>query len=537
MTTTPPRGTAVTASVVAGVVLAYGFLTFPGLLNDGFMHMAWAQQWTLGAWPGRDFVDPGMPLQIALSALAQLSLPGPLGETLLACTCLAVAAGATCLGVSWLSGSVVAGVIATVFQVVLQPRLYSYPKIVVPAAMLVLGLLYVRRPGRWTQLALAAGVAGAFLFRHDLGGYAALCAAVTVGVSCERAADRWHQVLHVGLMTIALLMPYLLYVVTTEGLLLHVHQGREFFAGEIGQFVFAWPAVAWSRAGAAAVLFYLSYALPGITLLILWRRGAGVSRGEAAVVAGMAALGVAYAAVILRSPLEARVPDLGAIVAILGTWSLVALLRQSPAIRKSGRTVSLAWLRQGVGVGVAIVVFVSAAAVGQLRTQVIDTGILEGPGGVARRTRFLMEDGTRWPWASYWPGGMLPALIGDLRACTSPADRIFVSWFAPEYYVFAQRSFAAGQAILVPPSFAGDADQRRMLARLDGEPVPVALVNLNERDAFRGTYGLVAQYLDANYREVDRVALSNDVAIAVLVRQERPAEAGFPQQGWPCSPT
>jgi hypothetical protein len=45
-------------------VLAFGFrlINVRDLPNDHYMHLAWAQQLLFGELPGRDFVDPGMPL-------------------------------------------------------------------------------------------------------------------------------------------------------------------------------------------------------------------------------------------------------------------------------------------------------------------------------------------------------------------------------------------------------------------------------------------------------------------------------------------
>ena len=44
-----------------------------GFTNDQFIHLANAQQMLFGEWPTRDFLDAGMPLMYAASALAQRS--------------------------------------------------------------------------------------------------------------------------------------------------------------------------------------------------------------------------------------------------------------------------------------------------------------------------------------------------------------------------------------------------------------------------------------------------------------------------------
>ena len=61
------------------------------------MHLAWAQQVLFGEVPGRDFVDPGMPLMYTLSAAVQWLSPGPFSEAVICCALLGLAAAVTCV--------------------------------------------------------------------------------------------------------------------------------------------------------------------------------------------------------------------------------------------------------------------------------------------------------------------------------------------------------------------------------------------------------------------------------------------------------
>jgi hypothetical protein len=81
-----------------------------------------------------------------LSALVQWLSPGPFSEAVLTCILLALAAVATFLVATELTGSIALGVGATIVQIALEPRLYSYPKILVPAVALLLIQHYVRQP-------------------------------------------------------------------------------------------------------------------------------------------------------------------------------------------------------------------------------------------------------------------------------------------------------------------------------------------------------------------------------------------------------
>lgn len=316
-----------------------------------------------------------------------------------------------------------------------------------------------------------------------------------------------------------------------------MHHGLEFFASETGQFAFAWPTVSavtglrWSDEAATSVLFYLAYALPLGAAVVLVRRRRQLPAAIVSVIAGMTALGLVYDAVILRAPLAARIPDLAAVLAILGTWCAVELYRAVDAAPLGAAARRAA--RAGV-VAASAIALAGVGVLGHVRDQVLDTGLPGGPTLVFGKLAALAGDGTRWPWRSYWPGGEMPSAVEYLDACTTPDDRLFLNWFAPEYYVFGRRGFAAGQNILVPPSYSDPEDQRRALARLGRERVPLALVSENQRIEFERVYPLLAQYLQEHYRPAGRFALPNDVEVSVLVREDWTARSTFGDAGWPC---
>src|SRR6185295_10126254 len=68
------------AAAVGLFACAFRVANVNDLSNDHYMHLAWAQQLLFGELPGRDFVDPGMPLLYALSAMVQHAWPGPFGH-------------------------------------------------------------------------------------------------------------------------------------------------------------------------------------------------------------------------------------------------------------------------------------------------------------------------------------------------------------------------------------------------------------------------------------------------------------------------
>ena len=164
------RPPVVVASVaVALATLLFRLAAFNGFENDHFMHVAWSQQLLFGDWPGRDFVEPGMPLVVALSALGQLVWPGFFSEAVLGIAMVSAAAGFTCATAASVTRSIPAGLAAGLLVAASYPRLYSYPKLLVPAVALWLVARYVRSHSRRGLWALAAWAVVAFLLRHDLG--------------------------------------------------------------------------------------------------------------------------------------------------------------------------------------------------------------------------------------------------------------------------------------------------------------------------------------------------------------------------------
>src|SRR5678815_5571583 len=201
------RTVRITAAALGGLAFGFRLVTLSGLSNDHYMHLAWAQQLLFGELPGRDFVDPGMPLMYTLSAIVQYVWPGPFSEGVLTCALLAVAASATLLVVTELTGSIAFGVAATLVEIAMEPRLYSYPKILVPAVALLLIQHYLRHPSRLRLAWLAAWTGIAVLFRHDLGVYAS--AGIGAALLVEHGTN-WRRTMNV-------LMQYAVALVAVTG--------------------------------------------------------------------------------------------------------------------------------------------------------------------------------------------------------------------------------------------------------------------------------------------------------------------------------
>jgi len=159
------RPLALGLSALLGVVcFLYRYLTFRGFSNDHYVHLARAQQMLLGELPTRDFFDPGLPLMYALSAapqalFARMLLP----EVILVFGCLGLAAALTFSIIERLTGSFRLAAVLTLLQILVFPRSYSYPKLLLyPVAVIAIDR-YARAPGAARVAVLAVVTTLSFL--------------------------------------------------------------------------------------------------------------------------------------------------------------------------------------------------------------------------------------------------------------------------------------------------------------------------------------------------------------------------------------
>jgi hypothetical protein len=161
--------------------------------------------------------------------------------------------------------------------------------------------------------------------------------------------------------------------------------------------------------------------------------------------------------------------------------------------------------------------------------------LTKGWAGMSARAATVRRDGTEWPWESNWPSGRMPDVVRYLDECTSPSDRLLLTWAAPEYHYFARRQFAAGHALLLPPrAFTGALHQERMIARLEHQFVPIVLINETRHDEFVRSYGLLATYLSERYVAAGHYRIYDDSVITVAQRRDLRATGAYGPNNWPC---
>jgi hypothetical protein len=183
--------------------------------NDHFEFMAVGTEILHGAVPGIDFFDPSRPLQQYLTAAGLLFGHQLLAEALFTVTVLSVGAAVVFLLGRELTGRTIPGLLGATFVVAMLPRLYSYPKIIIPAVGLLACWRYIVRPSSRQLIVLSVITAVAFYLRFDYGALFGCTVAVALGA---RHWSQWRDMvtaaLRYGLVVILLCAPYVVLQLT-----------------------------------------------------------------------------------------------------------------------------------------------------------------------------------------------------------------------------------------------------------------------------------------------------------------------------------
>ena len=245
-----------------------------GLINDHFMHVTFGRQLLWGRLPVRDAVSLGMPLQTGLSAMAEWLIGYRLlSEGLLISTAFAAAAVLTFVAIKRITGSVVIAVVGAMLEIAIGPRTYSYPKLVVYAAGILLLWRYVDRPSTRRAIELAVATVIAFYLRHDHGLYLGVIAVVVIAMrhaDALRTAAR--QIAVLAVTCLVLVAPSFVYVEWFGSVHGYVNDLREFSAREHSANPFEWPS--WPLASAGDVARWTSADERSAQVAIRWNSAA-----------------------------------------------------------------------------------------------------------------------------------------------------------------------------------------------------------------------------------------------------------------------
>jgi len=539
---------ALCAVAVAGVAFIYRFNSLDGSLggftNDQFAHLMRAEMLLRGEQPLRDFADAELrgawpSLSYALPAWAQQLF----GRTLLAEAYLTIGAIALAHALVFLLVLDLArrwsvALLATALVVAMEPRLYGYPKVL----MLALGAVMIRTvtvSPSVLRLGLAAvTTAAATLFRHDCGVYVAIgFIAGLIG----RDVGAWSVVgrrvgLYLGLTALCLL-PSALWVQVYEGIPSYVRNNLATAALEARRTELQLPTLAslasLNGESLVGLTYYAFWAIMAVAAAVLaWRAFAPAAspltpedRGFAV---GLLAMAVISNEFLLRDGLNGRFGDAVIPVAVLAAWSTGAAHSITlPVARRLATLLPLVLL---------LFMFGASWMFRDVARTLDTTGLTASWEEITRQFARVRENLLGLPprdWSDVDAQGTIAA-ARYVAECTSPDEYLLVAAQAPEISVLARRRFAAGQATVGLSFYMSEADQRRALARLASQSVPIILADATHFEAdFVYTYPLLARHVADHYRNVGTI-VDDELPLLVFVEAVRQPLRMDPHFGLPC---
>jgi hypothetical protein len=230
---------------------------------------------------------------------------------------------------------------------------------------------------------------------------------------------------------------------------------------------------------------------------------------------------------LLRESLSERIADVYGSAPLLLACLIAAAWRARPQQRR------VQGLVRALVAVVAIVFLAGTLMLGHVPTQLERARVTEGPGAVWERVQYIFQSTREWPWAGEWPAGSGWRVARYVHDCTRPADRLLMTWSAPEMNVFSRRVFAGGETVLPrvfrDPSSYEDA----VLARLSQQSVPIVLVDPESREEFYRTYPAIGEYLDTRFRKAGEFT-PDARKIDIYVERSRQPAGTDKEFGWPC---
>lgn len=520
------RGVYLALLVVGAGVLtaAFRFLGTPEFNNDHFVHLTAAQQMLFGEWPTRDFIDIGRPLQIAASAAAQRVIGHNLfAEALLVSAAFGIAAALTAAIVVTLTGSGLLAAGAVLVEVAAFPRTYSYPKLLVIAAGLWLIGCFLRRPSVMRQAAVAAAVAIAFLFRHDLGVFVGVGGLIASILALPAGAwRRARSGLTFAAMVIAMVLPYLTYVQVNGGLgnyFLTALEQNQSEAGYVWLSPFA-EGDAWD-----AQLLYVFHLLPVVALAVCamdWKRGRDDWRLAFLISVACVAACVNFG--LIRDVLRTRIPDAIVPAVVLGAWLAHRAWQARP------RYLFMPPVAMLIAAGFALA---DAANVGEILNRAgLDGEFWSEPQTLpvlfAERSAQLHN---RFGASPSRAAFVLRPFFQYLERCTTERHRLFLGGLIPEVAYLARRPFAGGG--YEHYNFSSPMNQQRVVERLRGQLVPFALIP-SGGDTELVDLPIVAGYLQEHYVLLADLPIAGGEHVQILIDKDLPSTSRDAETGWPC---
>jgi hypothetical protein len=538
------------AGLVGAVAFIFRFNALGGSLggfdNDHFIYLIRTDTLLAGEQPLRDFVDAELrgawpALTYAVSAWAQ-QLGGRtlLPEAFLTVGALALASTIVLLLALRLSRRWPMALLAAAVTIVMAPKLYNYPKVLMLALGVWALLAAIRSPSVLRLGVLAAVTVAAGLFRHDLALYVG---AATVAAFLARDAGQWRATARTlgiyGALTMACALPSVVWVQVYEGIPSYVNGSLASVAVERARTELFLPgldlAAPFSGESLLLVTYCVFWAVPVVAAAAWLARvalPAAARFGPSDRAAGAALLAMAILANLsfLRANLAERFGDAAVPVVLLAAWTAgTAAAWTPPAARAVVALIPAVLLVQ---------LFAAAYAFSEVRRELDTTGLSDSWGKITRRYEAVRDELRGLPPAGWQRHANQSGVLSAARyvaECTSSDDRILVTGATHEVPVLARRRFAAGQAMFKLSLYTSERDQQRALARLERQSVPIVLADARDFDGgFLSDYPLVAGYLAGRYRDAGTIDVDEEPRLRVFVDAHRQPARLDARLGLPC---
>ncbi|MEQ1897803.1 MAG: hypothetical protein ABL971_10515 [Vicinamibacterales bacterium] len=506
---------------ICACVLFVRFMSTEYLENDHFTYLAFAYQTTLGDLPDADYDDPGFPLGIALSALAmKLGGTSLLPEVMLTSSMLAIAA---CL--TWRAGLMASGMPAmalfvTLLQVLVYPRLYAYPKIVMTAWGALAFFAYNRRPTRASLIGLALFTELSLLLRHDLAVYI-FASALGLLLACHgRGRAGMMRLAEYAAWCAAFSVPYLVYLLVF-GFGAHLDSSVAFSTAEARRTTH-WDSLL--TAGSWLTVTLVLLPLVAWAWLLERRRKSGRWDPEAPAVAATALLLAIVNAALLRDTTPSRLADVFGAAPVVIAWVGAQAIRWCAAVRPR--------MLQLLTAAVLVVLFGALTAAtlqqGTFRSRFAETRIARGWEAMRSQAERQWVDYQTWPLDERAQGAWLGPLVRYLDRCTRDDDPVLIAGYSPQLGFLARRPFAGGHPWIMSGYFETPAEQRRMAQRLRARPPRVVVIDPREATDIPRHWPAIADMLEA-YRPAQLLG-----GLEIRTAPSLPEDGVDAETGLPC---
>jgi hypothetical protein len=535
-------------AMIGALAFVYRFNTLGGTMggfdNDHFAHLMRTEMLLRGAQPLRDFADAELrgawpSLSYAVPAWAQeIGGRSLLSEAYLTVGALAIAAMVVFLLALDLSRQWLVGMLAALTAIATAPKLYNYPKVLT----LAIGMLAIRivasNPSIGPLVFAAAATAIATLFRHDYGAYLAVGITATL---LARAPDGWRlMVRRVGTyagVTTVFLLPSALWVQWYEGIPQYFQSALASSRLEtdrtrlyLDSFDWLHPFTSNGLLLGTYLLFWAVLAVAAVLLCVrLLSTDQPISPERRAVAIGLLAMAAIVNVFFLRANLAQRFGDAAGPVVLLTAWAAGESRGFAGRITRP--------LATATPIAILAVMLSAASIFGHVASSLQTGGLSRSWTVTTARFGDVRADLSRLPPDTWQPDDAQGTLVAAryVAECTAPDDYLLVAAYNPEIPVFARRRFAAGQATVSLSFYKSEADQRRALARLQQQSVPIILADARDFDeGFVADYPLLAEYVTHAYRRAGTITVDHEPRFLVFAKADLPARGTDAALGLPC---